>query len=285
MKILYVALAVLMCSALATAAVADWSDDFESYSPGVLGPASGGLYSPDWNALVTSGSGYLGTQGVVKDPAGNVDHMSHSYRPSGDTRITVLEGRLFAASDTGNDTQASLGALSAPLYSTGDAWFGGSGPDSAWLQTYYGWNWNRVLFGTTDHLDDNDPASGTNVYQIDVLMDPDNWYDVKMVLDYGAGIGTGYYRLSGSPTWLLMEGEGTHYDPTWTATSLGTINTIPLPLLDDQAGVYNDLGTVGLSGRKHMGIDDINVTAVPEPSSLMALALGLPAFAFMRRRR
>ena len=264
-KGLYVAIAALLCGTLACGAVAQWQDGFESYSPGVLSVVSGGVWNPESNALVTSGSGYLGTQGVVKNPAGNEYHNFHAYRPSGDTRITVLEGRLFAASDTGNDTEASLGALSAPLYAAGDAWFGGSGPDSAWFKAYYGWGWNRVLFGSSDHLDDSNPSSGQNGYQIEVPMDPDNWYDVKMVLDYGAGIGTGYYRLSGSPTWLLMEGEGTHYDPTWTATSLGTINTVPLPLLDDQAGVYNDLGTVGLAGRKNMGIDDVSTSYGVDP--------------------
>ena len=288
MKISYVALAVLMCSALATGAgaVPDWSDDFESYSPGVLEVVSAGLYSPESNTLVTAGSGYLGTQGVVKNPAGSEHHQLHAYRPTA-ANISTLSGRTYAGNTMGNDSHAIFGAISGTSYNAGDAWMGGNGVDCVDAQSYYGWGSDILSLASLNHFNDDDPGVGgdTNKYVIRVPKQANTWYDLKVVLDWNAGVARGYYRVSGSPDWLLLEGEGTFYDHTWTSSSLGVISEVPLPLLNEQAGVYNDLGTVGLMGRKHMGIDDIAVGVVPEPSSLMALALGLPAFALIRRRR
>jgi hypothetical protein len=285
-KALYVTLAALVCSAMATGAMAQWSDDFEGYSQGVLGVVSGGLYAPEANALVTAGSGYLGTQGVVKNP-GAAEHLQfHAYRPAGGN-ISSLTGRAYAGTTMGNDSHALFGALAGTSYNAGDAWMGGNGVDYVHAHAYYGWGMDQVAIQTVNHFDDDDPGTtgDTNCYVINVpKQQADTWYDLRICLDWDAGVARGYYRISGDAEWLLMEGEGTFYDENWASTPLGIISEVPLPLLNEQPGVYNDLPWVGLAGRRDMALDDIEVF-VPEPGTLVSmLALGVPALAFMRRR-
>ncbi len=262
MKILYVALAALMCSAMATSAMA-WVDNFDGYADGTLEIVSGGLWWGSSEDVMTTRYGnpvgYGDTKGVEKPD--EVSTRGHAFRANGSG--TTLTARL-RISPYGDRCNSTVGYTRTTDWSAGNAWYAGewNGADSVNIHLID--NNGATAYIQLNSAEYSDAGLWLNQNQFVTTQgfSINTWYDVELSLSGGSA--TGRVRESDGPgAWI----------------GLGTVTS---PLTD--GGDPFEANYVGLSTIKAGIVDD--VATIPEPSSLVALlAFGAPALAFMRRRR
>lgn len=227
---------VLLCMS-ASAAMANWSDDFSGYTP------AGGLTAP-WESIygdmkvVTNG--YSGNGISITEAVSN---WGRAFRQTGDVNTNMISARfMFQASDI-------VGGINFGLQSDTTAAYYGLTGDFIQLQTYA----SKIYFYSN-------PAGVVSNGNMDITAG--EWWDMKL-----EKVGTnwvGSAKLSSSGTWNII------------GTASGT--AIPSTFVPNYVGVTYWQNTT---------IDDINVSSVPEPGSLLALGtglIGIAGFAIRRRK-
>ena len=273
MKILYVALAVLMCSAMATSV---WAvvDDFESYPIEVALDAVGGSQWTSGNGMTADDIwgyygggkvvGYGGGQGAINQSEAYA--LSHAFAPNDGSTILEIKGQIMVT-----DRSIAAAAFTAiPGWSANNGWYQGEwgGADAVTIALQDGNGPVGIQLISSNFNDAGDMWLGA----FDSVSIPNGtllgqtWYDLKIELDLIGEAATGYYKeTDGGGGWNLI----------------GTVATPPTDAGDPFAANYIAIGT-----RRAASLDDLATSVIPEPSSLVALlAFGVPALAFMRRRR
>ena len=196
-KVICVVIAALACGMFACGAIAQWQDDFESYSDGLL-PAP---WDPVYLQYAASGTGWSGSVGCWK-PDGLVTR-GHAFRPA--IGATNVYGKLLLTAGDYSDATVGL-TTNNTHYVPGDAWFGcGTGSDSVHMSLY----WDQVVPHLSPGMalyaanrNDETGAYLGSVRQLDLGLEYNKWYDVRIELS--GGDATGYYRAEDAPpgTWI-----------------------------------------------------------------------------------
>ena len=264
-RILYVAIAALACGAIASVAMGDWSDDFESYPDGLVPTPP---YDPVFELVVQPGIGYGPSKGAKRDPGATTDVYWRGWalRAIGsEDPVATLYGKFILAnpSDPGNIgdyAEYYIALVAEPVVwdpSPGNAWFAGNiGTDCVMMRIHF-YDFGaptgpdpQITFWSKDRLFDDVGAGDTyqRIFHRSLLghdIAVETWYDVRIDVDWVNGTATGSYKRTTAETWTVM-------------------GDLPLPLVNQQAGVYNPLVYVGLSQRMFDAAgDDINVVIGP----------------------
>ena len=169
----------------------------------------------------------------------------------------------------GGGTMVMIGAVADTLIwdaSPDNSWFAGStGTDSLNVKMTYS-DPNTVLtFASSEHDSEastnNWDPSGT--FRIDISsadgadLVVEEWYDIKIEIDYAAGTAQAFYKRTTEPTiWTVVYGDV-------ISSAVGTLpadDKLPIPTLNDAAGIYNPMINVGICTRYYdMAVDDVGV--------------------------
>ena len=237
-RILYVALAALVCGAWVSGAIADtFTEDFESYPDGLL-PSP---WYPVWEQVAYTGSGYGDPPG--KGLQGSADlrrtyDRGHAFRHTGGTCTQLSFNALFGYE---NVSEATVGLTTDTSFSTGASFFaGGNGSACVYAQLFQtnAAPWSGIQLGTRYWDPDlNEGEGGWVVNSIqETGMGADTWYTIELTLT-ATDVSIGFYDTEAGP-------------PAYPMGSL------PLP----PGFVSNHLA---VSTRQQGVIDDIEVTAGP----------------------
>ena len=208
-NVLHVALAVLVCSATVPGAMAQWSDDFESYAPDLVLPTPpyvpyGGVMEDEVVELVVqSGIGYGNSQGITKvwDELSLESWRAWTTRPAdptgNDYPIVRLTGRVILQNpdDPGVIRSVSEFTIGAVGYmhvynaARGNAWFAGeqgtdcmnvtlmkSGDNVNMTFSQHDWKWDSFGAQWTNLRITHSSADG---YDLEV----ETWYDIKIKIE------------------------------------------------------------------------------------------------------
>ncbi len=145
-RIGYVTIAALACSAIASVAIGDWSDDFESYPDGLIPTPP---YDPVFELVVQSGIGYGPSKGTKRDPGATTDVWWRGWalRAIGsEDPVATLYGKFILANprdpgNIGDNAEYYIALVAEPVVwdpSPGNAWFAGNiGTDCVMMQIYF----------------------------------------------------------------------------------------------------------------------------------------------------
>ena len=263
-------------------AQAGWTEDFESYSEGLLTSApwdEGSATDLGASQMIKAAHGYGGSQALVADGVSWAS-LGNAWRAAPASGVTQLTARLY--SDNAQEAANSryyVGFWNSPsadgahhsdvdymaIYLTS---FAGGAATNFFSFEYSNFDPGGVFVAPVspdDRADDNSCCSSG--------VSPNTWYDVRITLN-GDDTATGEYRASAagdSGAWTLIgDGGG-------GAAGDGTIN------ISDPAGFSPNY--VGFRGGFQARLDDISVNGVPEPSSLLLILVGLTGLALRGSRR
>ena len=188
-KLLYVALAALVCSAMASAAMA-WTDDFESY-PGDAPLAEAAPYTVVYDEWILTGEGYGGSQGLKR--LVETSSRGAAVAPVYYGQSATLSAKL-TINPYGDYCSAVVGLLAWDQFPrTGNAWYAGdyNGADSVNIQLMDPNSDDAYLrLNAADYNDANTEWLQATSPYVDTPKDPyvlsiNVWYEVELTLSGG----------------------------------------------------------------------------------------------------
>ncbi len=255
-------LALLTCTAVSSGATLLFTDNFDATGPG----------SPN-DQITNPGrqGGSLATLGYLQ--AGNVQIGNTTTLPPspgsgvGDEFLAAFAGTAYINHDFSTQTvplEITFRGLVSSIANTGtDNWLSFSVGNATGIPFVNGANVSSILFranGATEvwNHGSNTPGGTGAAPGFDV------WSDYKVVLSDTAGTGSAF----GS--------GGSRADYYINGSLLGTLNMNQLV-----AGE----GFIGFASDRIVGYDNVSISAIPEPSSVILGISGLAGLVLLRRRK
>lgn len=263
---------------LAAGTAFGFSDNFDSYQTGALSSVSGGVWQT-WNnnsADTTVTTGGIDGSNAMKNTGGGQDIVGYWDNAFATTNSVKCSFSFFVHETPG--AESDIDTDTYLYYGSGTPGNAGIDYDSAIGNFIV--DWYNTPGKTTLHIWDQCGAGGGGDYGIIELatdLSLDTWHNVDLVATLAVADPTsndvadadGYFDVAVDGTTVL------------THQYFGLNN--PLGLNAVEIASYQDDNT---TDNDYILLDNISVTAVPEPGSLMALATGLAGLAgFVTRRR
>jgi hypothetical protein len=255
-------LALLTCTAVSPAATLLFSDNFDATGSGSPNDQTG---NPGRQGGTLATLGYL--------QAGNVQIGNTTTLPAspgsdlGDEFLAAFAGTAYINHDFSNQTvplEITFRGLVSSIANTGaNNWISLSIGNAAGVPFVNGANVSSILFranGDTEVWNHGSNAPGGSGFAPGF----DVWSDYKVILSDTAGTGSAF----GS--------GGSRADYYINGSLLGTLNMTQL-----NAGE----GFIGFASDRIVGYDNVSITAVPEPSSVILGIGGLAGLVLLRRRK
>ena len=301
-RILYVIIAALVCSVMASGAIAQWTDDFETYGDNERLPIPPWVgwrddeEVPGQNSYFGIGYGDPKSVGIAKDESWFSEFANwrafatRAADPSGnDYPIVTLTGKVIlqnldAPSDIRAQSLANVGAV-GNIYvydgAHGNAWWAGNvGTDSLNMQLRNNSDRSAVLM-YYQQCDWKFDALGAQWSALRIThssadgkdLELETWYDVKVEIDYVAGTAQAFYKRSGTADpWTVIDGLVHETKPDiWHDYA----DNLPIPLVEREAGNYTRMINVGVSARWNAVIDDVDVAVELPPLGDIDLTVNL----------